>query len=67
MTDNPKYACPKCGAAEFITAPNSYDLFEAVGDKLLWRKTESGDSDEDALFCRECGERAPSKFEAAAR
>lgn len=56
--DNPKHACPRCGGVEFITGLNSYDLYEAVGDKLFWRKTEIAHSADSRLFCRECGEAA---------
>ena len=55
--DNPKHACPHCGGAEFITEPNSYDRYMAIGDKLCWQKTELAHTTDGALYCAECDER----------
>ena len=65
-SDKPKYACPHCDGVEFITGCNSYDVYEADGNELRLQKSESSDLDEGALFCRECGERAPEHYEDAA-
>ncbi len=62
MSNRPRYACPQCGATEFITSPNSWDKYEAVDGNLLWQSSEVS-NDEFKLYCRECGKRAPSDFE----
>ena len=49
-----KYKC-KCGSIEFITDLNSYDVYEFVGTKLGYIKTELID-DKINLYCRDCGE-----------
>lgn len=62
MDAKPKYACPQCGHTEFITSSNSYDRYLASNDELCWQSTEVSDQ-ELQLYCRDCGERAPSEFE----
>jgi len=65
MTRRKKYACPHCGATEYVTAPNAYDVYTAEhGEPRLESREPTGG--EFKLFCRECGERAPRQFEYAA-
>ncbi len=60
------WSCRQCGENEFITALNSYDRYEAINDKLVWRATELANATLK-LYCRACGERAPTSFENAAK
>ena len=64
MGNKPQYACPECGETEFTASLNSYDKFQAIGNKLCWQSTECA-NEEFHLYCRECGERAPHTFEDA--
>lgn len=66
MGEARKYACPHCGATEYATGLNSYDIYCADASGLTWRKTENANETFE-LYCRECGERAPAVFEKAAQ
>lgn len=46
--------CGKCGCKEFITQPDSYSVYEAVGNKLRFISAEST-MGKDKLLCRDCG------------
>ena len=59
--DQPKYACPSCGATEYCTQPDSYAIYEAVDESIVFQKTEFVD-DGLRLSCRECGEEPPKEF-----
>ena len=48
----------KCGINEFITKPNSYDVYQIVDGKLEYKNAESV-NDKLILYCRECGELYP--------
>lgn len=50
--DNAK--CRKCGCKEFITQPDSYSVYEAIGNKLRFVSAEST-MERDNLRCRDCG------------
>lgn len=65
MTDRKKHGCPYCGATEYVTAPNAYDVYVVEHGELCFENRALTD-DEFKLFCRECGERAPKQFENAA-
>jgi len=45
----------KCGSTEFITNPNSYDIYNIVGNKLEFIKSETID-DKLKFYCRNCSE-----------
>lgn len=45
--------CPKCGAGEFITEPNQYDVLFFSAGQFDIRRSESFD-DYLKIFCREC-------------
>ena len=45
-----------CGSREFITAPNSYNIYELIDEKLEFIRSEIIE-DEIKFYCRECGER----------
>ncbi len=51
---NQKYRCPNCGANEFITEFNQYDVleFSKNGFEVLATVT----IDDYKIFCKECGE-----------
>jgi len=44
----------KCGSKEFITAPNSYDVYKIIKDRLEYQKSQFID-DELVFYCRKCG------------
>jgi FixJ family two-component response regulator len=45
-------AC-KCGSMDFLTKPNSYDIYKVINGKLEFIKSEFIE-DELKLYCREC-------------
>lgn len=45
--------CPKCGAEEFITEPNQYDVLTFIDGRFDIRYSEGFD-DYFRTFCREC-------------
>jgi hypothetical protein len=47
--------CPNCGCDEFITRLNSYDVYRIVDGKPEYQRSET--TDEEELYCRECGEK----------
>lgn len=47
--------CPNCGNEEFITGLNAYDIYQIVGGKPEFVRSETADG-EFRLFCRDCGE-----------
>lgn len=59
--DKPKYACPQCGGTVFSSAPDSYPVFEAVGDSLYFKRTELT-NEGGSLCCEDCGEEVPEEF-----
>ncbi|MCA6071197.1 MAG: hypothetical protein LE168_02230 [Endomicrobium sp.] len=50
----------KCGSTEFVSNPNSYDVFELVVGKLEFIRMEFADEEED-IFCRECAKKIKIK------
>jgi predicted nucleic-acid-binding Zn-ribbon protein len=49
---NLKYNCPKCGADEFVTEPNQYDILVFTKKGFEVQSTEQ--VHDCKLFCREC-------------
>jgi hypothetical protein len=45
-------AC-KCGSTEFVSNLNSYDVFELIEGKLLFKRTEISD-DIIRIYCSKC-------------
>lgn len=46
--------CLTCGSGEFITQPNSYDIYTIESGQLILQRSEYTD-EQIKLFCRECG------------
>ncbi len=51
---NLKHNCPKCGANEFITEPNQYDILTFGLTGFYIQSTEQ--VEQYRVFCRECFE-----------
>lgn len=48
--------CEHCGNdREFITEPNSYEVYEVIDNQLEYRRNEIIDEDLK-LYCRDCSE-----------
>jgi len=45
--------CPKCGAGEFISEPNQYDVLTFLSNQFEIINTEP--VNDFKIFCRECG------------
>jgi len=45
--------CGKCGCKEIITQPDSYSVYQAVGNKLRFVSAEST-MEREELRCRDC-------------
>jgi hypothetical protein len=43
----------ECGSTEFITKPNSYDIYELIEGELEYQRSEYID-DEIKYYCRDC-------------
>ncbi len=52
-----KYACRFCGSNEVGGNSDTYPVFLAEGDKLIYLRSESNGSGVLALYCNECGKR----------
>jgi hypothetical protein len=52
--------CINCGCQEFVTQPNSYDIYKVVNGKLEFQESELIDN-KFILYCRECGKRYKEK------
>ncbi len=48
------FRCPNCGADEFITEPNQYDVMKFTKNGFENQSTES--MDDYKIYCRECAE-----------
>lgn len=51
-----KYQCRACGCVEVAGGLDSYPIFRAEGEKLVYVRTVSYDADISSLTCAECGE-----------
>jgi DNA-directed RNA polymerase subunit RPC12/RpoP len=47
-----KYSCPNCGAIEFVTEPNQYDIL--VFTQNGFETQIAAQIDDYKVFCREC-------------
>ena len=54
--DPAKYACRTCGSIEVATKTETWAVFRAEGDQLLYLRDESPVTGLSSLFCNECGE-----------
>ena len=50
----PKYACPHCGSIEVRGDFDSYPVFRAEGDKLVYTRAETIVSGLSVLYCNAC-------------
>lgn len=50
-----KYACRNCGSVEVATNTETWAVFLAEGDRLLYLRDESPGTGLQSLFCNECG------------
>lgn len=55
----PKYACKECGSNEVISEMHGFEVFRAVGDKIVHVRSEGTDGGLAGLFCYECDEPIP--------
>lgn len=52
----PQYACRICGSDEIRGEPDSYPVFRAEDDKIVYLRSETYDNDLSDLICNECHE-----------
>ena len=52
----PKYACHVCGSDEVRTDPETYQVFLAQGDKLIFLRSDFNASGLSTIYCNECDE-----------
>lgn len=50
----PQYACRICGSDEIRGEPDSYPVFRAEDDKIVYLRSETYDNDLSDLICNEC-------------
>ena len=53
---SPKYACKECGSDEVRGDFDTYPVYLAEGDKLVFLRTELTDIGVMELYCNSCGE-----------
>lgn len=51
----PKYGCHRCGSAEVRGDFDTYQVYQAAGDKLIHLRSEFTDPAVLALYCNACG------------
>lgn len=58
MTTNsdPIYACRICGSDEIRGEPDSYPVFLAEDDKIVYLRSETYANDLSELYCNHCDE-----------
>lgn len=54
----PKYACPKCGETTLVTELDSYGIYKAEGDVIVYQKHKLDDN-AVKLRCSKCWEDMP--------
>ena len=52
--ERPKYACPYCGSTEVRGEFDSYSVFRAEGDKLVYTRSETIVAGLSKLLCNAC-------------
>lgn len=45
----------KCGSKEFVTQPNTYDVYELIEGEMCFMSNELT-NEEECYYCRDCGE-----------
>ncbi len=53
---SPKYACKECGNDEVRGDFDTYPVYRAEDDKIVFLRTESTDTGVMELYCSSCGE-----------
>ena len=56
INDPSRYACPHCGSTEVRGDFDSYPVFLADGDKLIYLRSETTDAGVLELYCNFCHE-----------
>ena len=52
----PKYACRACGSVELRSDLDTFQVFIAIGDKLVHVRSEGTPGGLQGLYCYDCGE-----------
>ena len=52
----PKYACRECGSDEIRGESDSYPVFRAEDDKIVYLRSETLPGGPSYLYCNECEE-----------
>lgn len=52
----PQYACRICGSGEIRGEPDSYPVFRAEDDKIVYLRSETLPGGLSYLYCNECDE-----------
>ena len=55
-TPSPKYACKECGSDEVRGDFDTYPVFRAEDDKIVFLRSELTDTGVMELYCNSCGE-----------
>ena len=53
---SPRFACKECGSDEVRGDFDTYPVFRAEDDKIVFLRTESTDTGVLELYCNSCGE-----------
>ena len=53
---SPRFACKECGSDEVRGDFDTYPVFRAEDDKMVFLRTESTDAGVLELYCNSCGE-----------
>ena len=54
--DIPRYACPHCGSTEVRGDFDTYPVFLAEDNKIVYQRLESTDAGVSELYCNSCHE-----------
>ena len=52
----PRYVCPHCGSAEVRGDFDTYPVFLAEGNRIVYQRSESTDAGVLELYCNVCHE-----------
>ena len=57
--DGPKFGCKKCGGDEVSGGLDTYPVFRAEGETLVYLRMQSTENGVSELNCRSCGQPIP--------